>query len=282
VTNLTSKLFAVILALLGGALTTTTAQNSLADTAWRLESFSSGGSNTPVLSSNPITLKFGSDGSASGSTGCNNYRGEYHVSGATISFSRLISTRRACLDQNANRQETRYLAALESARRFTLADERLVIVYGNGPNRVNFISESGSTQSGERYEDLTTPATLLESFYNAVNSRDLDRAYRYWENPPQRFEEFKRGYSDTESVRLLVEPPTRLEGAAGSTYADVPTILVSRRRNGNERIFAGCYVTRRSNLGSNTGWRIYRATFAPAPATATLSDLLARTCRANK
>ncbi len=41
-------------------------------------------------------------------------------------------------------------------------------------------------------------------------------------------------------VQLIVQPPTRIEGAAGSLYAEVPTVVVARHRDGAERYFAGC------------------------------------------
>ena len=41
-------------------------------------------------------------------------------------------------------------------------------------------------------------------------------------------------------------------------YAEIPTIVVATTRSGNERVFAGCYVMRRSNV-QDRGWHIYRA-----------------------
>ena len=54
----------------------------------------------------------------------------------------------------------------------------------------------------------------------------------------------------------MVEPPARIEGAAGSAYVSLPTIVVSTIRGGNERVFAVCYVMRRSNV-RDRGWQIY-------------------------
>jgi hypothetical protein len=126
--------------------------------------------------------------------------------------------------------------------------------------------------------------TLLASFYNAVNAREYERAYRYWETPPGNLEEFARGYAETASVQPIVEPPTRIEGAAGSLYAEVPTILVARQRDGSERIFVGCYVTRKSSLRPSDVpkeevWRLYKASVSPAAADASTPKLLAQACQ---
>src|SRR5215213_8660283 len=90
-----------------------TDQRVLTGTEWRLVSFGPAGSEESLVAGTTVTLKFGEDGRAGGSTGCNSYSGTYQVRADTISFGRLVSTRRACLDQNANQQEQRFIAALE-------------------------------------------------------------------------------------------------------------------------------------------------------------------------
>jgi heat shock protein HslJ len=122
----------------------TAGQNPLANTQWRLSSFESSGSSTPVIQGTTIVLKLGADGRVSGNSGCNNYAGDYHLEGDSVSFSRLVSTRRACLNQGANQQETRYLSALESAGRFQLRDDQLIINYGDGKNSLNFVNNSSA------------------------------------------------------------------------------------------------------------------------------------------
>src|SRR5918992_86175 len=63
----------------------------LADTQWRLPSFRAPGGESPVLEGTTITLKFGADGRAGGSGGCNSYGGEYREQGENLSFSQIIS-----------------------------------------------------------------------------------------------------------------------------------------------------------------------------------------------
>ena len=255
-----------------------TDQRVLAGTEWRLVTLGPPGSETDVVTGTTVTVRLGEDGRASGSTGCNTYSGTYEVRGDTISFGRLASTRRACLDQNANEQERRFLAALEAANRFRLSSNRLTIISDRGRMILNFVSTSPSQPDDDPRDDRNDPVATLAAYFNAINARDFRRAYRFWETPPSAFEQFERGFADTARVRLLVEPPARTEGAAGSTYASVPTIIVTTTRSGNERLFAGCYVLRRSNVRDNR-WQISRADVSQFPPGARVSRLVSQGCR---
>src|SRR5215510_782023 len=138
-----------------------TDQRVLTGTEWRLVSFGPAGAEASLVAGTTVTLKFGADGRASGSTGCNSYGGTYQVRGDNISFGRLISTKRACLDQNANQQEQRFLAALEAANRFRLTSNRLTIFSDRGRNALNFVNNSDSESSdGPRDEPGDPLATL--------------------------------------------------------------------------------------------------------------------------
>lgn len=261
-----------------------TDRRALAGSDWRLVSFGPSGAEAGLIAGTSVTLKFGEDGRAGGSTGCNSYSGTYQVRGDMITFGRLISIKRACLDQNANQQEQRYLSALESASRFRLSSKRLMIFYSGGRSVLSFGKDSSSAPDGGEPDD-GDPVTALSSYYDGINSRDYALAYRYWESPPSSLEQFARDLADTERVRLLIEPPARVDGAAGSLYAEVPTILIARTRNGGERIFAGCYVMRKSNLQGQerpqrpAAWRIFRANISPVSSNAGLARILSQACR---
>src|SRR6185369_15671707 len=121
-----------------------TDQRALAGTEWHLVSLGPAGGEASLVAGTTVTLKFSEDGRASGSTGCNAYNGTYQVRGDTISFGRLVSTRRACLDQNGNQQEQRFIAALESANRFRLASNRLTIFSDRNRTVLNFTNDQAS------------------------------------------------------------------------------------------------------------------------------------------
>jgi hypothetical protein len=127
-------------------------------------------------------------------------------------------------------------------------------------------------------DNRSEPIATLVSYYNAIGARDYRRAYSFWESPQVSFERFAAGFADTDRVRLLVEPSTRNEGAAGSLYAEITTIVVSTTRGGNERVFAGCYVLRKSNVKDN-GWHIYRADISAMPLNARVSRMISHGCR---
>ena len=255
-----------------------TDQRVLTGIDWRLVSLGPAGSETDVVPGTTVTARFGEDGRVGGSTGCNTYSGSYEVRGDTISVGRLASTRRACLDQNANEQERSFLAALEAANRFRLSSDRLTIFSDRGRTVLNFVNNSAPEPDGRPRDDRNDPIATLASYFSAINAKDYRRAYRFWESPPSSFEQFSRSFADTDRVRLLVEPSVRSEGAAGSSYAEITTIIVSTTRGGNERVFAGCYVMRRSNVRER-GWQIYRTDVSQFASGARVSRLLSQGCR---
>jgi hypothetical protein len=134
----------------------------------------------------------------------------------------------------------------------------------------------GSTALAQK-TDSNDPIAALADYYNAINARDYKRAFGYWESPPSSFDKFARGFADTGRVTLLVDPSIRIEGAAGSAFADISTVVIADTRGGNERVFAGCYVMRRSNV-SDTGWHIYRANISPVQSSARISRMLTHRC----
>jgi heat shock protein HslJ len=103
----------------------------LAGTNWTLTGLGADAS-TPVVADTTVTLAFDSAGHAGGDSGCNSFGGDYTTSGETISFGALISTMMACMDSNVMDQEQAYLAALNSADRYALANDQLTIWYDGG------------------------------------------------------------------------------------------------------------------------------------------------------
>ena len=122
------------------------------------------------------------------------------------------------------------------------------------------------------------PVATLAAYYTAINARDYKKAYGYWESPTSSFERFARGFADTASSRLFVEPAPDVEGAAGSLFAQIPAIVIAQTRNGGERFFAGCYVMRRRNDREGT-WHIYRANISPVSANDALTRRLSASCQ---
>jgi heat shock protein HslJ len=77
------------------------------------------------------TLAFPEAGRVAGNASCNRFTGSAEISGDTITFGMLASTRMACADNAASSQETEYLTVLAAAKRFELKDSTLLI-YAEG------------------------------------------------------------------------------------------------------------------------------------------------------
>ena len=71
-----------------------------------------------------------SEGRASGNTTCNRFSGPYSLSGDSLVFGALISTKMACVDSALNAQESAFLGALEQTRRWRMAGDTLVLAGG--------------------------------------------------------------------------------------------------------------------------------------------------------
>lgn len=115
--------FLLTLVLVGCApLADTTKPPELDGTDWKLTSMNG---SVPVAGSS-ITLKF-EQGSATGSAGCNQYQSTYTTSGAKLEFGMTSSTKRACLEQEMNVQETAYLGTLPKVAEYGVAADRLTL-----------------------------------------------------------------------------------------------------------------------------------------------------------
>ena len=130
---------------------------SLAGTAWTLLSYGPPGSEMPVVSSAQTTLAFEANGQVSGSGGCNSYGGSYQVTGDSLSFSQLISTKMACANPNLNRQEQQFFDALQSASTFSVSGNQLTIQYAGGQSALHF--SAGIATPAPEPTETSAPAT---------------------------------------------------------------------------------------------------------------------------
>ena len=98
----------------------------LSGTTWLLEDLGGAG----VLDRVEATLEFPETGKVAGKGSCNRFFGSVEISGASISFGPLGSTRMACVEAVMN-QETKYLGALQGAERFRI-DGTTLLIYARG------------------------------------------------------------------------------------------------------------------------------------------------------
>ncbi len=103
------------------------------NTAWRLTDLGGGG----VIDGAEATLAFPEEGRAVGRGTCNRFFAIVAVSGDSMRFSGIGSTRMACAEPLSS-QETKYLKALESAERFAIEGGGLVIHSSALPEPLRF------------------------------------------------------------------------------------------------------------------------------------------------
>ena len=73
-----------------------------------------------------------SEGRVSGNATCNRFSGPYALSGDSLAFGALISTKMACADSTLNAQEIALLGALEQTRQWRMAGDTLVFTGPGG------------------------------------------------------------------------------------------------------------------------------------------------------
>src|SRR5688572_18659922 len=86
----------------------------LPGTSWVLKGISG-----TELGTGVPTIDFGTDGTVSGSAGCNTFNGTYTVDGSSISFGPLASTKMACPVADMA-VETAFLAGLAGAKTWSI------------------------------------------------------------------------------------------------------------------------------------------------------------------
>ena len=97
-------------------------EGDLTGTAWQLEDLGGRG----VIDNSMVTLEFPEAGRAAGRGGCNRFFGSVELNGESIKFGQMGATRMACAEALMD-QEGRYLKALESAQRYTMSGDELLL-----------------------------------------------------------------------------------------------------------------------------------------------------------
>jgi len=70
-------------------------------------------------------------GSVGGNSSCNSFGGNYEASGTSITISKVISTMRACIEDDKRSVQHELFEGLRNARRFDIRDDRLFLYRGN-------------------------------------------------------------------------------------------------------------------------------------------------------
>jgi hypothetical protein len=156
------------------------------------------------------------------------------------------------------------------------------------PTAVGF-NPSGLNNDGQPsyIDDRSTAASVIQSYYNAIDRKEYDRAYSYWQPgvpstslPP--YDQFKAGYATTASVDVTLGPTTS-DAGAGQLYFKVPTILVSHLTTGPTQTYVGCYTLHLAQPAIQDfppfqPIQIVAATIQPVAAGANPTTLLGQAC----
>lgn len=109
--------------------------NVLANTSWNLDTLN----NASLLPGTSISVFFGTGGLVSGFGGCNQYGGSYTLSGVDSIAIRNISLSRAICSTEINAQEDTYIALLQTAVRYELTGNQLILYDANNTAIIRFL-----------------------------------------------------------------------------------------------------------------------------------------------
>jgi len=104
----------------------------LESTTWKLISMPNAVVRTGSPEREANLILRASDQTVSGTGGCNSFSGSYNLTGDRISFTRVMSTMRACADPVANNTEQLFLRALSRTYRWRIVGQNLDLLDSSG------------------------------------------------------------------------------------------------------------------------------------------------------
>ncbi len=116
--------------------------NGLTSGRWRLQSYSVPGvGSQTVLPGTEVTARFGTDGSLSGSGGCNNYSGGFMAFDETLRISGLTSSKALCTEPaGIMEQENALISLLNQAAKMKISAGQLEVFDSSGNRILVFIN----------------------------------------------------------------------------------------------------------------------------------------------
>ena len=102
----------------------------------------------------------------------------------------------------------------------------------------------------------------IERYYSALNARDYSTAWQTWGPdgaPGQTYDDFVKGFAQTQRSTVIAGTPSPVEGAAGSIYITVPVTVDAQLADGRTQSFSGRYMLRQRDIETSQGWHITSA-----------------------
>ena len=134
-------------------------------------------------------------------------------------------------------------------------------------------------------DNRSTAASLILSYYNAINRKEYVRAYSYWDGTPaelQPFPQYAAGFANTTSAQVTIGIISTGVGA-GQIYYSVPVTLVAQLTNSITQIYVGCFTLHLANPAIQaappfTPLGISSAHLSQVGSTVNSADLMTRAC----
>jgi hypothetical protein len=110
-------------------------------------------------------------------------------------------------------------------------------------------------------------AAVVRDYYASIDAHDYAHAFVLWSDggrsSGKTAQQFADGFADTANVSVQVDPPGRIDAAAGSRYIKVPVTITASQRDGSAKRYVGTYTLRRAVVDGATteqrAWRIASA-----------------------
>jgi len=103
------------------------------------------------------------------------------------------------------------------------------------------VEQLADLSSANYIDNRSDAVALMSSYVNAINRKEYAKAYTYWQTPPEPYDAFASGYTNTGSVTAQFGTPFVDVNEAQTTYS-LPVVLVSTMNNGSIKTYAGCYT----------------------------------------
>ena len=87
-------------------------------------------------------VEFSQDGKISGQAMCNNFMGEFSHENQTLEVGALAATKKLCIDENAGKYETSFLADMQNVSQYSINRDTLELTNTDSSIRITFTADA--------------------------------------------------------------------------------------------------------------------------------------------
>jgi hypothetical protein len=103
------------------------------------------------------------------------------------------------------------------------------------------VEQLGDQSSANFIDNRSDPVAVVSSLVNAVNRSEYVRAYSYWQEPAQAYDDFAAGYAGTASISAQFGTVTPDVGA-GQLFFTLPAVLKTTLTGGTLQTQTACFT----------------------------------------